>query len=124
MKAATFIGCLVAAMAVSSQANAGFKIEEQPVARPQPVAQQPVAQQSVWVVKHGQRISDSVRAWAKVAGWNGVQWDATELVLDSDQDLVFYGSFEDAIRQTMDAIPGMRATLFEGNKFIKIILEK
>lgn len=119
MKAAMFVGCLLGAMAVCSQANAGFKIEEQPVARPQAVAQQ-----TVWVVKHGERISDSIRAWAKVAGWSGVQWDATELVLDSDQDLVFYGSFEEAIRQTMDAIPGLRATLFEGNKFIKIILEK
>lgn len=81
---------------------------------------------SVWRLRRGDKISDAVSAWARDAGWNGVFWEAPELV--SDIDVMLTGTLQEAVTRTIEALNqnGSHLAVFYygGNKVIRVMEAK
>ncbi|WP_341744794.1 TcpQ domain-containing protein [Azonexus hydrophilus] len=79
--------------------------------------------QSTWVIKRGDRISEALQMWAKLAGWNGLYWEAPEMMSALDGDAAFTGTFEEALEKVLEAVGGVRAEMY-ANKVVKIVEKK
>lgn len=85
-----------------------------------------VAAQSVWRIRNGDKLSETLAAWGREAGWQGVFWEAPDLV--SEIDVAFTGGFEEAITQTIEALARhgvqLRVIFYGGNKVVRIVESK
>lgn len=89
-------------------------------------AEEPAVAQSVWRIRNGDKMSESLAAWGRAAGWQGVFWEAPDLV--SEIDVAFTGSFEEAITRTIEALARhgvqLRVMFYGGNKVVRIVESK
>ena len=79
-----------------------------------------------WRIRSGDKLSETLAGWGREAGWQGVFWEAPDLV--SEIDASFTGRFEDAITQTIDALARtgvpVRVIFYGGNKVVRIVESK
>lgn len=84
------------------------------------------AAQSVWRIRNGDKMSETLAAWGREAGWQGVFWEAPDLV--SEIDVAFPGGFEEAITKTIEALARhgvqLRVIFYGGNKVVRIVESK
>lgn len=82
--------------------------------------------QSVWRIRNGDKLSETLAAWGREAGWQGVFWEAPDLA--SEIDVAFTGGFEEAITQTIEALARhgvqLRVIFYGGNKVVRIVESK
>ena len=76
-----------------------------------------------WSMGRGERISVAFNRWSGEAGWQGVFWDAPDLV--SELDVSVTGAFEDAVTQIVNSLVKqgvqLRAVIYGGNKVVRIV---
>lgn len=81
---------------------------------------------TVWRIRAGDELSETLAAWGREAGWQGVFWEAPKLI--SEIDVSFSSRFEDAITQTIDALARtgvqLRVIFYGGNKVVRIVESK
>jgi len=81
---------------------------------------------STWRIRNGDKLSETLASWGRVAGWQGVFWEASEMA--SEIDVSFVGSFEDAVTQTIEALNRhgvqLRVIFYGGNKVVRIVESK
>lgn len=81
---------------------------------------------SIWRIRSGEKLSETVAAWGREAGWRGVFWEAPDLVSEIDVDLT--GGFEEAITKTVEALSRhgvqLRVIFYGGNKVVRIVESK
>lgn len=84
------------------------------------------AEQQAWVIKSGDKLSDTLAAWGRDAGWQSVLWEAPDLM--SEMDVTFKGSFEEAVTNTIEALArsgtALRVVFYGGNKVVRIMESK
>ena len=84
------------------------------------------SEQRTWTIKAGDKISDTLSAWGREAGWQSVIWEASELV--SEIEVGFTCSFEDAVTRTVQALArngaNLRVVFYGGNKVVRIMENK
>ncbi len=80
----------------------------------------------IWKIHSGAIMSETLSAWGRIAGWQGVVWDAPPLM--SEMEVSFSGSFEDAVTNTVKALNRNGAQLqvifYGGNKVVRIVESK
>lgn len=83
------------------------------------VAVQPKLQ--VWRISSGDKISEVIRKWAQVSGWQ-LTWEVPEMVAEAEVSLT--GAFEDAVTELINALnrngAGMRPVFYEGNRMLRV----
>lgn len=83
-------------------------------------------EQMSWRIRSGDKLSETLAAWGREAGWQGVFWEAPELV--SEIDVAFSSRFEDALTQTVEALNRtgvqLRVIFYGGNKVVRIVESK
>ncbi len=84
------------------------------------------SEQRTWSIKSGDKLSDALAAWGRDAGWQGVLWEAPELM--AEMDVTFSGSFEDAVTDTVESLARsgtqLRVVFYGGNKVVRILESK
>lgn len=84
------------------------------------------AEQKSWSIKGGDKLSETLAAWGREAGWQGVIWEAPDLM--SEMDVTFKGSFEEAVTNTIEALArsgtALRVVFYGGNKVVRIMESK
>ena len=79
-----------------------------------------------WVIKSGDKLSETLAAWGRDAGWQSVLWQAPDLV--SEMDVTFQGSFKEAVTNTIEALARsgtpLRVVFYGGNKVVRIMESK
>lgn len=84
-----------------------------------------VAAQSVWRIRNGDKLSETLETWGRGAGWH-VFWEAPDLI--SEIDVSFAGGFEEAVTQTIEALARhavqLRVIFYGGNKVVRIVESK
>lgn len=86
----------------------------------------PLATETSWHIRNGDKLSEALAHWGREAGWQGVFWEAPDLV--SGIDVSFSGSFEDAVTQAIDSLvrhgAHLRVVFYGGNKVVRIVESK
>ena len=82
--------------------------------------------EEVWSVSEGQNLSDALGGWAQRAGWKLI-WEAdTDFRLGASGE--FSGSFDRAASTLITAYgrskPRLRANFYEGNKVLRVWIER
>lgn len=76
-----------------------------------------------WSMGRGEKISEAFNRWSGEAGWQGVFWEAPDLI--AELDVSVSGSFEDAVSQVINSLVKqgvqLRAVIYGGNKVVRIV---
>lgn len=84
------------------------------------------AEQQSWSIKGGDKLSETLAAWGRDAGWQGVIWEAPDLM--SEMDVTFSGSFEEAVTKTIESLARngtqLRVVFYGGNRVVRILESK
>ncbi len=107
----------VAAKLITLAANPGVRVEQ---------VEKASAGLSTWRIRNGDKISETLATWGREAGWQGVFWEAPELI--AEIEVALSGRFEDAVTQTIEALSRngvqLRVLFYGGNKVVRIVEAK
>jgi len=97
----------------------------QPLAQPTAPALSPLfvatpslARRSSWALDKTQTLRDNLNTWAKIAGWNPFQWDASNY-FQVTTSTTLEGTFPDVLRQIADST-GLNICARSNEKYVRV----